>query len=166
MRRSDVERRIQTMSDSGPYLFDVGVVALAHADTPVSERALSYVQEAIAGEIEAIVRYPTLFGAHVVLSSYYGFSNADASRLMQNFMDAERVQWYRKLPESTVRDSFDQAGELNIDGWDGYYAQVALEEGAETILTLDDDFERLDGVSTNVILSSEEFATLNEFLGG
>jgi hypothetical protein len=28
------------MSD-GPYLFDVGVVALAHAGTPVSESALT-----------------------------------------------------------------------------------------------------------------------------
>jgi predicted nucleic acid-binding protein len=154
------------MSDSGPFLFDVGVVALAHADTPVSERALSYVQEAIAGEIKAIVPYPALFGAHVVLTSYYGFSNADASRLMQNFMDAERIRWYQKMPESVVRDGFDRARELNIDGWDGYYAQVALEEGARTILTLDDDFERLEGVSTNVILTAEEFATLDEFLGG
>ena len=34
----------------GPYLFDVGVIALAHTDAPVRDAALSYVRRAIAGE--------------------------------------------------------------------------------------------------------------------
>lgn len=151
------------MSD-GQYLFDVGVVALAHAGTPVSEPALSYVRRGVAGDIDAIVPVPALFGAHTVLSNYYGFSNAEASRLMRNFMGANRIHWYTKMSEPTAEDAFDRSGELNIDGWDGYYATVALEEGAATILTLDDDFERVDGVSAEVILSPEEFATLAEFI--
>lgn len=160
------ERREQTtMSEAdGPYLFDVGVVALAHADTPVSDTALSYVQQGIAGDIDAIIPYPALFGAHVILANYYRFSNTKASQLMQNFMEAKRIHWYREMPENIVRTGFTLADELNVDGWDGYYAQVAIEEGATTILTLDDDFTRLDEVSTEVILSSDEFATLNEFL--
>lgn len=149
----------------GPYLFDVGVTALAHAGTPVSDPALSYVRKAIAGEIDAIVPYASLVGAHNVLSTYYGFSTESASRIMQNFMDAKRIHWYDGMSQSTVRTAFSRAGELNIDGWDGYYAQVAIEEGAQTILTLDDDFTRLDDVDTEVILSPDEFATLNEFLG-
>lgn len=154
------------MSDGdGPYLFDVGVIALAHADTPVSDTPLSYVQQGIAGEIDAIVPYPVLFGAHVVLSNYYGFSIDEAARLMQNFMDAKRIHWYDEMPESIVRDGFSRSSELNIDGWDGYYAQVAIDEGATTILTVDDDFDRIDGVSTDVVLSSEEFSILNDFLG-
>ena len=36
----------------GPYLFDVGVIALAHTGAPVRDAALSYVRRAIAGEIE------------------------------------------------------------------------------------------------------------------
>lgn len=68
------------------------------------------------------------------------------------------------IGESTVRAGFECASEANIEGWDGYYAQVAVEEGVETILTLDDDFRRIDGVSAEVILSSEEFATLNDYL--
>jgi len=151
------------MSD-GPYLFDVGVVALAHAGTPVSDPALSYVRRGVAGEIDAIVPRSALFGAHTVLSNYYGFSNAEASRLMRNFMGASRIHWCTKMPEATVEDAFDRSRELNVDGWDGYYATVALEEGAETILTLDDDFERVEGVSTEILLSREEFATLTEFI--
>jgi hypothetical protein len=108
------------MSD-GPSLFDVGVVALAHAATPVSETARSYVADAIEGTIDAIVPYPSLFGAHIVLTNYYGFSTADASRLLSNFADARRVHWYDELPESTVRAGFDLAATHNIDGWDGYY---------------------------------------------
>ena len=55
---------------SGPYLFDVGVVALAHAETPVSESALSYVRDAITGEIDAIVPHSALFRTHIVLTYY------------------------------------------------------------------------------------------------
>ncbi|MEF8908201.1 MAG: hypothetical protein V5A13_10100, partial [Haloarculaceae archaeon] len=68
------------MSDSGgPYLLGVGVVALAHTDAPFRDAALSYVRDAIAGEIDAVVPYPALVGGHAVLTSYYGYSNRDAS---------------------------------------------------------------------------------------
>lgn len=140
----------------GPYLFDVGVVALAHAETPVSETALSSVTDAIEGTIDAVVPYPALFGAHVVLTNYYGCSNADASRLMENFADASRVHWYDEMAESTVRAGFGLAAD---------HARVALEEGVETILTLDSDFEDVDDVTAEVILSPEAFATLDEYIG-
>jgi AbrB family looped-hinge helix DNA binding protein len=39
----------------GPFLFDVGVVALAHGGTPVSEPALAYLRDAIAGEIDGVM---------------------------------------------------------------------------------------------------------------
>lgn len=153
------------MSDAGgPYLFDVGVIALAHTEAPVRDTALSYVRNAMAGDIDAVVPYPALIGAHNVLTTYYGRSNADASRLLQNFMDAKRIHWYDGISGAVVREGFSRASELNIGGWDGYYAQVAIEEGVETILTLDDDFTRLDEISTEVILSHEEFASLNEYL--
>ena len=42
---------------------------------------------------------------------------------------------------------------------------MALEEGVETILTIDDDFKKVEGVEAEVILSPEEFATLNDYLG-
>lgn len=151
------------MSDD-PYLFDVGVTALAHAGTPVSDTALSYVRGAISGDIDAVVPYPSLVGAHHILVSVYGFSNEEASAVMQRFMDANRVHWYDEIAESTVRAGFECASESNIDGWDGYYSQVALEEGVETILTIDDDFQRVDGVSTEVVLSQSEFDELNEYL--
>lgn len=152
------------MSD-GPFLFDVGVTALAHTDAPVRDTALSYLQQAIAGEIDAIVPYASVVGAHNALTSYYGISTERASRLMQNFMDAKRIHWYNGMSETVVRDGFSLASESNIDGWDGYYAQVAREEGVETILTIDNDFEKVHGVDANVILTPEEFATLNEYLG-
>lgn len=151
------------MSD-GPYLFDVGVTALAHAGTPVSETALSYVKRAISGDIDAVVPYASLVGAHHVLTSVYGFSNEKASGLMNRFMDANRVHWYDEMGVETVRAGFERASERNVEGWDGYYAQVAIEEGVETILTIDDDFRRIDGVSTEVVLSPEEFDELNEYL--
>ena len=154
------------MSDAGgPYLFDVGVIALAHTEAPVRDAALSYVREAIAGDIDAVVPYPALFGAHTVLTTYYGRSNADASRLLQNFMGAKRIHWYDGISEDVVRGGFSQASEANVGGWDGYYAQVAIVEGVNTVLTIDDDFERFDAFDTEVILSPDDFSELNRFLG-
>jgi predicted nucleic acid-binding protein len=149
----------------GPYLFDVGVIALAHSDAPVRDAALSYVRDAIAGEVDAVVPYPALVGAHTVLTTYYGYSNADASRLMQNFMDAKRIHWYDSISEDVVQGGFSNASELNIGGWDGYYAQVAIDEGVDTVLTIDDDFERFDAFDTEIILSPAEYSELNQFLG-
>jgi predicted nucleic acid-binding protein len=151
---------------SGPYLFDVGVVALAHAETPVSDTALDYVRRAVVGDIDAVVPLSAVYGAHVVLTNYYDYSNPAASRLMRKFTEAGRIHWYEELPTETVRAGLARAAELNVGGWDGYYAQVAVEEGVETILTLDDDFSDLDGVEAEVILSADEFATLNDFLDG
>ncbi|WP_135820885.1 type II toxin-antitoxin system VapC family toxin [Halostella litorea] len=153
------------MSDvRGPYLFDVGVIALAHTTAPGRDAALSYVRDAITGDIDAVVPYPALFGAHTVLTTYYGHSNADASRLLQNFMDAKRIHWYDEMPEEIVSDGLSAASDANIGGWDGYYAQVAIDEGVNTVLTIDHDFERFDAFDTEVILSPAEFDRLNRFL--
>jgi len=65
------------------------VIALAHTDAPVREATLKYVQVGITGEIEAIVPYPAVIGAHSVLTTYYGRSNAAASRLLENFFGAK-----------------------------------------------------------------------------
>lgn len=153
------------MSDGrGPYLLDVGVIALAHTEAPVRDAALSYVRDAVTGDVDAVVPYPALFGAHTVLTTYYGRSNADASQLLENFAAAKRVRWCGGLSEETVRAALSRASEANVGSWDGYYAQVAIEEGVETVLTIDDDFERFDAFETDVILSADEFHELNRFL--
>ena len=149
----------------GPYLFDVGVIALAHTAAPVRDAALRYVRDAIGGHIDAVVPYPALFGAHAVLTTYYGRSNAEASRLLGNFMDAKRIRWHDDMPQELVRGGFDRAEGANVGGWDGYYAQVTIEEGVNTVVTIDDDFERFDAFATDVVLSPAEFRELNRFLG-
>jgi len=64
-----------------------------------------------------------------------------------------------------IRDGFSPAADTNTDGWDGYYAQIGLEKSVETVVTIDDDFEQVAGIETNLILSPEEFATSNGYLG-
>jgi len=63
-----------------------------------------------------------------------------------------------------VLSGFSLASDANVGGWDGYYAQVAIDEGVNTILTIDEDFQRFDAFDTEVILSPREFDELNEFL--
>jgi len=47
------------MSEAGG-LYLVGVITLTHSRGPVRDTALSYVQDAVAGEIDAVVPYPAL----------------------------------------------------------------------------------------------------------
>ncbi|AUV82443.1 hypothetical protein C2R22_12985 [Salinigranum rubrum] len=150
--------------DSEPYLFDVGVIALAHAETPVQENALGYVRDAIAGEIDAIVPRTAVLGAHHVLRNHLGYSNTEAAKLLQNFLSAKRIHWYDGMSEALVHEALSRAGSANIEGWDGYYAQVAIAEGVNTVLTIDDDFERFDAFDTEIILSPSEFTELNRLL--
>lgn len=47
------------MGDTGgPYLFDVGVIALAHTDAPVRDAALSYSETPSTGDIDAVAPVP------------------------------------------------------------------------------------------------------------
>ena len=55
----------------GPYLFDVSLIALAHAGTPVSEPALQYVRQAVEGQIDAVVPHAALIGAQHTLRNVY-----------------------------------------------------------------------------------------------
>lgn len=153
-----------TSEAGGPYLFDVGMIALAHSRAPVRDAALSYVQDAVTGEINAVVPYPAVIGAHNILTTYYGQSNAGAAQVLQNFMEAKRIHWSSKMSENILRGGFSQASKANVGGWDGYYAQVAVDEEVNTVLTIDDDFERFDGFATEIILSPDEFRELNQFL--
>lgn len=151
------------MSD-GPYLFDVSLIALAHAGTPVSDPALEYVRRAVTGDIDAVVPHPALVGAQHTLRNVYRFSNDEASRLMARFRDARRIHWYEGIPEDLLRDGLDLAATENIDGWDGYYGAIARSEGVETVLTLDYDFECIDGVTCEVLLDAEQFQVLTEYI--
>ena len=70
------------------------------------------------------------------------------------------------MSENVVRGGFSYASDANIGGWDGYYTQVAIDTGVNTVLTIDTGFEQFDAFDTEVILSLAEFAELNRFLGG
>lgn len=152
------------MSDE-PVLFDVGVIALAHAGTPVSEPALEYVREAIHGDLDAVVPYAAVIGAHHILRGVYRISRKTATELLSNVLDARRIHWHGTLSESEVRSALSVAGENNIDGWDGYYATVARKTGVSTVVTLDTDFDRPDGVEAEIVLSRSEFDELDRFIG-
>lgn len=147
-------------------LLDVGVIALAHTnpETPGHEVALDYVRQAIRDDERTVVPYPAVIGAHHILRDIYRMPRAEASHRLSGFVGAKRPRWYGTITASEVDGALTIAGEHNIDAWDGYYAHVVRETGARTVLTLDDDFERVDGLSAEVILSADEFGKLSAYL--
>ena len=152
------------MSEDAPVVFDVGVVALAHSGTPMSGTALEYVRDAIRGDLDAVVPYQTVFGAHHVLHRNYDFSREEATYVLTNFLDARRIHWYAGPGATDSREGLATAGEHNIEGWDGFYAHVARATGATTVIGLDDDFERVEGLDVEIPLTDEERIALHEYL--
>ncbi len=69
------------------------------------------------------------------------------------------------MPEAIVHGGFARARTANTGGWNGYYARVAIAEGENTVLTVDDDFERFDAFATEVSLSLGGFRERSGFLG-
>lgn len=147
-----------------PMLFDVGVVALGHSGAPMSGTALEYIRAAVYGEINAVVPYTVLIGAHHILRLDYGFSRAEATYVLTNFLDARQVHWYTGPTGTDCREGLALAGEHNIDGWDGYYAHAAQATDATTVIGLDDDFERVEGLTVEIPLTDDERRRLHDFL--
>lgn len=151
------------MSDA---LLDVGVIALAHTkpDTPGQETALDSVRRAIRGERSTVIPYPAVIGAHYILREAYRMPRPVASYRLAGLLDAGQPDWYDSAGAEETRAALALAADHNIDGWDGYYAHVARETGATTVLTLDDDFDRVDGLAAEVLLTDEEFERLDAFI--
>lgn len=147
-----------------PVLFDVGTIALAHAESPVSAPALEHVRRAVSGEAPAVVPYEAVVGAHHVLRNVYRMSNERASNLMTNFLGAGRIHWHGEMSADLTRAGLELAAAHNIEGWDGYYAEVARATGADTVVALDDDFEKVDGLAFEPVLSNPEQERLDEYL--
>ena len=143
------------------YMFDVGIIALSHADTPVSDKPLRWVRQAIRGEIDAVVPYTAVVGAHHVITEVYGVSVDDASAILTNFTDARRIDWYADT--ASVVDGLKTAARHGIEGWDGYYIEVARQTDTDVLLTIDSDFKKSE-IETEMLLSDEEFVELNEYI--
>jgi predicted nucleic acid-binding protein len=153
----------------GPALFEVGVIALSHSGTPMSDTALEYVRQAVHGDLDAVVPYAAVYGAHHILCAVYNFTVHEATHVLTNFLSAEEIHWYAGPNAQQGRAGLDVAGEHNINGWDGYYATVAREEGIGTVITVDTDFDRIDGLNAVIPLSKEErnqFTTYFKNTGG
>ena len=147
-------------------LFDVGVLALAHTkpETPGQGSALSHVREAIRGERSTVIPYPAIVGAHHVLRGVYRMPRSEASHRLTGLVGAQQPCWYGSVAESDLTGALALAGQHNIDAWDGYYAHVARETGATTILTLDDDFDRIGDIEAEIVLSEAEFENLTAYI--
>lgn len=154
---------LESENSRNKYVFDVGVIALSHADTPVSEPAFDYLKSAINGEITGIIPNTAILGAHHVLRNNYHIQNKVASDLLRNLQTARSLEWYKTVSFESITAALKTSGGANIEAWDAFYAKVAKETEADLILTLDDDFERVD-VNYEVILEESEFEELLEFM--
>ncbi len=68
------------------------------------------------------------------------------------------------MSKDILRESLSILQDISIDGWDSYYARVAQITEANKIITLDDDFDKVPGLESDVILSKRQFRILDDYL--
>jgi predicted nucleic acid-binding protein len=149
--------------DRAPYLLDVHTIALAHGRGPHHETALSYIRRGMRGEIPVVVTMPTIVGSQHILHAFYNFSWDEAGRILLGFTESPAIHWYEGLSLETARSALRLSRKYGIEGWDAYTVAVARREGYPTIVTTDNDFEQVEGVSVEYVLTPEEAAELSEW---
>jgi predicted nucleic acid-binding protein len=143
---------------AGDYLFDTGVIVLAIADTDVSDGPYEYLRAAVYGEIDVVIPTPVLIGAYHILVNDYDFDKQNAEYAISNILERDCIEWWTGPNKDTVEEGLKTSVQLNIEGWDGYYAHIAEVSGISTIVGIDDDLDRIDGIEFEHPMSQEEKA--------
>jgi len=151
------------MSEDEAYFLDVSAVALSHAMTPYSRPALDYVQRGIAGEIEVVMPYEVLYGAQHQLEMRYNLSNPEASHRMLNLYAADSLRWV-SMDSDTANAGLHRSKNANIEAWDGFFAEMALQADTSAIVSLDNDFERIEGPRHENPLTPEQAKKLHQYI--
>lgn len=149
-----------------PAVADVGVVALAHAQTPVSAPVLDIIRAGVTGELDLVIPAPAIIGAHHVLTGVFGATDRDAARVLRNLLTAHNIRLYDDTSRPNLDSALENVETHNVDGWDGYYIRAYRQLNGGSLLTTDDDFASIGDVNDEIILTEEEFRELNTYLEG
>ena len=53
-------------------VIDVGVLAIGLSKNPATDYCLELIEDAVRGRIRALIPYTVVFGAHYILTRFYG----------------------------------------------------------------------------------------------
>jgi len=148
-------------------VIDVGVLAVGLSRNPATDYCLEVIEDAVRGRIRALIPYTVVFGAHYILTRFYGVIAEEANELLRNLLSSKRVVWYGHIDKDNVEKSLENTEKYNLDAWDGYILYLMETNQIRIIYTLDvEHFGRINWIKAVNPIPDEKMRELRGFLEG
>jgi len=146
-------------------VIDVGVLAVGLSRNPATEPCLEVIEDAVRGRIRALIPYTVVFGAHYILTRFYGVQPREANDLLRNLLSSTKIVWHGTIRRSNVEGSLENTDAYGLDAWDGYILNLMEENKIRMIYTLDmEDFGSINGIKAINPVTEGKMRELHHFL--
>lgn len=146
---------------------DVGILAVGLSKNPATDYCLELIEDAVRGRIRVLVPYTVVFGAHYVLTRFYGVSPKEAGGLLRSLLSSKRIVWHGRIDKDDVEKSFENTENYDLDAWDGYILRLMEANQIRIIYTLDTEhFGKINWIKAVNPVPEDKMQELRVFLKG
>jgi len=146
-------------------VIDVGILAVGLSKNPATDQCLEVIEDAVKGRIRALIPYTVVFGAHYILTRFYGVMPKETNELLRNLLSSKRVVWYGHIDKDLVKKSMENTEKYNLDAWDGYILHLMEQNQIRIIYTLDvEHFGKINWIKAVNPVPEEKMEELRVFL--
>jgi len=146
-------------------VIDVGILAVGLSRNPATDYCLEVIEDAVRGRIRALIPYTVVFGAHYILTRFYGVKSKEANDLLRNLLLSQRISWYWHIGKNSVENSFENTEKYDVDAWDGYILHLMEVNQIRIIYTLDvEHFGKINWIKVVNPIPDEKMKKLRSFL--
>ncbi|MEM4165505.1 MAG: type II toxin-antitoxin system VapC family toxin [Nitrososphaerales archaeon] len=148
-------------------VIDVGILAVGLSKNPATGYCLELIEDAVKGRVRALIPYTVVFGAHYILTRFYGVTTKEAVDLLRNLLSSKRIIWYGRIDKDHVEKSLENSEKYDLDAWDGYILHLMEANQIRIIYTLDSGhFSRVNWIKAVNPIPEEKMKELRIFLKG
>jgi len=146
-------------------VIDVGILAVGLSENPATDYCLEVIEDAVRGRIRVLIPYTVVFGAHYILTRFYGVISREANELLRNLLSSKRIVWHGHIDKGNVEKSLENTERYNLDAWDGYILYLMEANQIRIIYTLDvEHFGKINGIKAVNPIPDEKMSELRSFL--
>ena len=148
-------------------VMDVGILAVGLSRNPATNYCLEAIEDAVKGRIRVLIPYTVIFGAHYILTRFYGVEPKEANSLLRNLLLSRRIVWYGHIDRNGMEKSFENTEKYDLDAWDGYILHLMEASQIKIIYTLDvEHFNKINWLKTINPIPNIKMRELRDFLQG
>ncbi len=146
-------------------IIDVGVVVMAHVQSPVQDDALRFLYDALNGTRNAVIPTPTFLGAYHVMTSYLNVAPETATNVLTDTIDQQSNAYYEHVHTADLRLALQTANTHDIESWDAYLLALAQRLDTDVIYSIDTELrEKVDNYTVAPPLSQDKIDQYHAYL--